>query len=38
MPKDSPLHSRDAVKTLEELMQVTAGIVEAFESLSVPAG
>lgn len=38
MPKDSALAGREAVKTLEDLMELTAGIVEAFKALSVPAG
>lgn len=38
MPKDSTLAGRPAVETLEDLVQLTAGIVEAFKALPIPAG
>jgi hypothetical protein len=37
MPKDSALAGREAVKTLEDLMELTTSIVEAFKILPVPA-
>jgi hypothetical protein len=38
MPRDSTLAGRPAIQTLEELVELTAGIVEAFKRLFVPAG
>ena len=38
MPKDTSLGGREAVETLEVLVQTATGVVEAFERLFVPAG